>query len=221
MSLACRSVTKSYADASPVLVDVSLELARGDTAVVFGPSGSGKTTLLSILGCLQSPTTGEVRLGEDVVDFGDGEALASTRRTKLGFVFQQARLLPFLTVADNVRLVAENAGLDSTETRRRLESLADALQIAPLLHRKPSGLSGGESQRVAIARALVHRPTVVLADEPTAALDWRLRDGVVRLLLHHAETSGATVVMVTHDESMAGLFRRVLRLERGVLRGAS
>lgn len=221
MSFSCSAVTKAYAGSSPVLVDVSLELARGETAVVFGPSGSGKTTLLSILGCLLSPTSGSVTLDRTPVDFANKDALARTRRKRIGFIFQHARLLPFLTVADNIRLVARNAGMGKGPTEDRLRHLAHALDFERLLDRRPATLSGGECQRAAIARALVHGPALVLADEPTASLDWRLRDSVSQLLLEQAEASDATVVTVTHDETMRGLFHRALRLERGVLREAS
>jgi putative ABC transport system ATP-binding protein len=216
--LECRGIGKTYgtgAAAEQVLRDVALSLFAMETCVLVGPSGSGKTTLLSILGCLLSPSCGEVRLQGRAVDYRDEDRLAALRRDGIGFVFQQPRLLPFLTVEENVRLAGNGRGLGGAEVARRIDDLLERLGVARLRHRRPDQASGGQRQRVAIARALLHRPPVLLADEPTAALDWLNGEAVVRLLVEQARQENALLFAVTHDARLLGLFDRVFRLDGG------
>jgi putative ABC transport system ATP-binding protein len=216
--LECQDVCKTYGQGDlreDVLKGVSLRLARGETCVLLGPSGSGKTTLLAILGCLLSPTSGELRIdGKPIRE--DGQArLAQIRRRRMGFVFQQAQLLPFLTVEENIAHVAHNAGLGRAAAARRGRELLVRLDIDRLREKKPDQLSGGQRQRVAVARAVVHRPPVLLADEPTAALDWENGEAVVRLLIEQAKAEAALLVVVTHDTRLVSRFDRTLHMEAG------
>ena len=207
--------------AEEVLCGVSVAFQRGETCVLMGPSGSGKTTLLSILGCLLSPTAGQVLLDGQKVNHGSPTVLARLRRDKIGFVFQHAQLLPFLTVAENLEIVGRNAGLPVREVGWRTDDLLARLGIEVLRARQPHELSGGQRQRVAIARALLHRPPIVLADEPTASLDWQQGEAAVRLLVEQAEAVGAMVLAVTHDVRLLPFFQRHLRLSEGRLEEGS
>jgi putative ABC transport system ATP-binding protein len=184
--------------------------------VLLGPSGSGKTTLLSILGCLLPPSAGELWLRGQRVRHEAG-VLAELRRRHLGFVFQHAQLLPFLTLEENVRLPGRNAGLREAEVSGRVKELVRRLDVAGLGQKLPAQASGGQRQRIAIARALVHRPAVILADEPTAALDWQHGEQVVRLLTEQARRDGAALLTVTHDTRLVPLFERVFVLDAGRL----
>ncbi|MGD9715155.1 MAG: ABC transporter ATP-binding protein [Thermomicrobiales bacterium] len=216
--LACNALAKTYGRgtiAETALAGVTLKCARGETCLLLGPSGSGKTTLLSILGCLLSPTDGQVEIEGERVPYGRPGKLIALRRDKIGFVFQQAQLLPFLTVESNLRVVAKNAGLRRPEIRQRIGELTDALGIRAYRHRKPAELSGGQRQRVAIARALLHRPPIILADEPTASLDWENGQAAIRLLIEQAKAENSLLIVVTHDTRLVPLFDRVLQMESG------
>ena len=198
-----------------VLRDVSLTLGNGDTCVLLGPSGSGKTTLLSIMGCLLRPTAGDVLVAGQSLDWRDAAQLARMRRRQIGFIFQHARLLPFLTVSENVALAGENAG--TPDVQKRVDALLARLDLSDAAEKRPGELSGGQRQRIAVARALVHAPAVVLADEPTASLDWDNGAIVVDLLLRHAKEAGAAVLTVTHDQRLIPRFQRAYTLDRGRL----
>jgi putative ABC transport system ATP-binding protein len=218
--LECRGVSKVYGSgtlAEPVLEDVSFSLDRGQACALLGPSGSGKTTLISILGCLLTPTSGELRVDGCPVDHQSRRMLDELRRTRIGFVFQQAQLLPFLSMVGNLRVVGRNSGVEESELDRRIADLAGRLGIDRLLHKKPDHASGGQRQRVAIARALVHRPPIILADEPTAALDWANGKAVIRLLTELASAERALLLTVTHDNRLLSHFDRVFHLEGGRL----
>ncbi|HBJ85929.1 MAG TPA: hemin ABC transporter ATP-binding protein [Verrucomicrobiales bacterium] len=201
-----------------VLEKVSLRLSEGEACVLLGPSGSGKTTLLSILGCLLTPSGGELRLLGQPVDFSRASSLPEWRRTTLGFVFQHAQLLPFVPVLGNLHLVGRNAGLDEETLTKRVDALLEQLGLAAMKHKKPGALSGGQRQRVAIARALLHRPAVLLADEPTAALDWHTGQVVADMLVEQSRNSGAALLVVTHDTRLVPKFDRVFHMENGSLR---
>jgi putative ABC transport system ATP-binding protein len=219
--LACHEISKVYgtgALAERILTDVSLTFRQGETCVLLGPSGSGKTTLLSILGFLLSPTSGELRVQDRVVDYTSQRALSPLRRELIGFVFQQAQLLPFLTMEGNLKLVGQNVGLSNTALTERIHEIMCALGIEHLKKKKPADASGGQKQRVAIGRALLHRPAIILADEPTAALDWHNGEAAVRLLVEQAKTHRALLITVTHDTRLIPMFDRILQMESGRVR---
>lgn len=218
MTLACKDVSHSFAsDSERVLESVSLACQRGEACALMGPSGSGKTTLLCILGCLLRPASGNVLLDGSPVDYRCHQMLTQLRREQVGFVFQHAQLIPFLTAEENCAIIGRNAAVGQPELQSRIDTLFDRLGIAGLLSKKPDKLSGGERQRVAIARALVHRPAVVLADEPTAALDWTSGRAAVEMLVERAKQQNAVLITVTHDARILSYFDRVLRIDSGRL----
>jgi putative ABC transport system ATP-binding protein len=221
VALDCHDITKTYGQGSlteTVLDGVSLTLPTGAVCAVVGPSGSGKTTLLSILGCLLSPTSGNVSLRGEVIDFASKERLVETRRTQIGFVFQHSQLLPFLSIGENLSVVATNCGVRRAELPVRIAEVAARLGIADVLHKKPTEVSGGQRQRAAIARAVLHRPPLLLADEPTAALDWKNGQAAVQLLIEQARLEKSALITVTHDSRLLDQFEVVLALESGRLR---
>lgn len=218
--MSCLGISKSYGSGEmleQVLKPVDLEFFQGQASVLIGPSGSGKTTLLSILGCLLAPSEGQLLIENGSVNFSDKSSLTEVRRQKLGFIFQHAQLLPFLTIEENLALIGLNAGMHKDDVKQRLENLLGRLELLPMRLKYPSQLSGGQRQRVAIARALLHRPSIVLADEPTAALDWNTGKTVVELLLEQARREQAVLVVVTHDTRMLPLFDRILFIADGIL----
>jgi putative ABC transport system ATP-binding protein len=222
-ALACHNLTKVYgrgALAETALAGVTIRFQAGECCMLLGPSGSGKTTFLSIVGCLLSPTDGAVELDGQPIDYTKKGRLTRLRRSHIGFVFQHAQLLPFLSVFENLRVVGANAGLSRKETKNRIHALLEQLGIARYAHRKPDDLSGGQRQRVSIARAALHRPRVILADEPTAALDWENGRAATRLLVEQARHDGALLIIVSHDTRLVPLFDRTVHLESGQLRTA-
>jgi putative ABC transport system ATP-binding protein len=218
--LQCENVYHTYGcgeAAEKVLLGVSASFAAGEVCVLLGPSGSGKTTLLTVLGCMLKPSAGDVKLCGERVDWRSPGRLTHFRRVHLGFVFQHAQLLPFLTVAENLEVVGRNAGLSAQTLADRVEELLERLGVAAVRHKKPDHLSSGQRQRVAIARAVLHRPSILLADEPTAALDWHHGEEAMRLLVAQAQAEGAMLLTVTHDTRLLPMFGRVLRIEGGWL----
>ncbi len=217
-ALTCHDVSKTYGTgelAQTVVDRVTLSLARGTTCVLVGPSGSGKTTLLSLWGCLLTPTSGEIQLDGQTVPFDSRRRLADLRRTRLGFVFQHSQLLPFLSVEENLRIVGRNAGMVDGEIGNRTVELAERLGIARLIKRRPGDLSGGQRQRAAIARAVFHRPSIILADEPTAALDRENGQAAVALLIEQAKANNALLIAVTHDTRLLEQFDCRYSMESG------
>jgi putative ABC transport system ATP-binding protein len=214
MSVQLVHVVKEYPGDVTALRDVSLEIPTGEQVAVVGPSGSGKTTMLTILGTLERPTSGDVRVaGHDTVGASDRE-LAGLRAHEIGFVFQSFHLQESMTAVDNV---ATGMLYTGSPLARRRELAREALERVGLGHRlefKPKQLSGGERQRVAIARAIAKRPAIILADEPTGNLDSKSGTGVLDML-HELGSDGATLVLITHDESIAGGFPRRLRMRDG------
>jgi ABC-type lipoprotein export system ATPase subunit len=203
--------------AESVLLGASASFAAGEACVLMGPSGSGKTTLLSILGCMLKPSAGELKVCGERVDWRSPGRLTHFRRVHLGFVFQHAQLLPFLTVGENLEVVGRNAGLSAKMLADRIAELLERLGVTAMRHKRPDHLSGGQRQRVAIARTVLHRPAILLADEPTAALDWRHGEEAVRLLVEQAQAEGAMLLTVTHDARLLPMFGRVLKIEGGRL----
>lgn len=200
----------------PALAGVSLEVAHGEMLAVTGPSGSGKTTLLNLLGCLDRPSSGQCYLeGRRTSDLG-ADALADIRNRRLGMVFQAYNLLPRLTALENVALPLLYAGLPPALRRRRAARALGRVGLADLAGRRPGELSGGQQQRVALARALVNAPVLLLADEPTGAVDSRT-GALILALLRELNRSGIAVILVTHNEAVAARFPRRLVLADGRL----
>lgn len=214
------SVGKAYPAADGtrrVLQDVTLSVATSELVVVMGDSGVGKTTLLNLIAGIDQPDSGSVRLDGDALESMDERARTLLRRRKLGFVFQAFHLLPYLSVADNIRLPLLLNGEDSDAAHARVQSLLDSVGLSGRGTDWPSRLSGGQMQRVAIARALAHRPRLVLADEPTGNLDPTTATSVLALLRKQLKQDGASAVIVTHSEATAAMGDRVLRLTLGGL----
>jgi putative ABC transport system ATP-binding protein len=202
---------------TPVLCDVSFTVQRGECVFLVGPSGSGKTTLLSILGCVLSPDRGRVEiLGRDVERL-DPQAAALLRRDNIGFLFQRFHLIRGLTAIENVSLPLVLRGMSEKAASRRAAELLDTVDLADRRSHQVGQLSVGQCQRVALARALVGEPQLVLADEPTAALDAAHGQAAMRLLRDLARRIGTTVVVVTHDQRIVPFADRVLELENGRL----
>jgi putative ABC transport system ATP-binding protein len=215
-----RSLTKSYGPrAQEVLRGITLQVARAESAALMGPSGSGKSTLLHLLGALDTPTEGEVRIGGERLSGLSDEALSAFRRKHLGFVFQFFNLAPTLTAAENVELPLLLDGVPPRERRQRALTLLDRMGLGSKSESYPAELSGGEMQRIAVARALVARPWVVLADEPTGSLDSAQGAEVLELLLQTTREQGASLFLVTHDAAVAARCHRTLRLLDGRLSG--
>jgi putative ABC transport system ATP-binding protein len=202
------------------LKDVSLDVFPRQLVALLGPSGSGKTTLLNIIGCILDPSSGTMELdGELVVRDGrwQRQDLRRLRLDKIGFIFQFHNLLPFLDATDNIAIVLQLAGVDSASARTRAVELLDYLEVGHRRHAMPAKLSGGEAQRVAIARALANRPRIILADEPTAALDSKRAQIVMDLLRKLAIEQDTAVIAVTHDEKIFDRFDRIFQLRDGSL----
>ena len=216
MSIVLDHVSKRY-DGHPVVNQVSLEIPDGELFVLLGPSGSGKSTLLHLLGGLDQPTSGEVILdGELVSRLGD-DAATKLRRAKTGFVFQFFNLVPILSVSENVALPFIVAGRDpgGREEAAAIGEVLAAVDLAGKERHRPDELSAGEQQRVALARALVHRPALLLADEPTGNLDYTTGNEILDALWRSCHERGQTIVLVTHDAKAAAYADRVLVVRDG------
>ena len=191
----------------PVLKDVNLNVENGEYLAIMGPSGSGKSTLMNIIGCLDKPTKGDFRLdGLDILNLSEN-ALADVRLNKLGFVFQNFQLLPRQTAVENVALPLIYAGVSKKERLKRAAAALDKVGLSDRLDFVPNQLSGGQKQRVAIARAMVNQPKILLADEPTGALDSKSSAQVMDLFTT-LNQEGVTVIMITHDSHVAGFAKR-------------
>jgi putative ABC transport system ATP-binding protein len=195
---------------------VSFKIKRGEVVSIMGPSGSGKSTLMNTLGCLDRPTSGEYILdGESVGEMTDDQ-LASVRNRKVGFVFQSFNLLSRLTAVGNVELPLRYAGFTEGRRERAIASL-EAVGLKDRMKHRPSELSGGQQQRVAVARALVNDPAIVMADEPTGNLDSKVGKEIMNLLLTLNKERGTTLIIITHDPTIAEQTQRVIRLRDGLL----
>ena len=215
-----RGLTKVFGangNAVHALRGIDLEVARGEFVALIGPSGSGKSTLMAIIGCLDSPSAGTYALDGAAVEALSGTALARIRNEKVGFVFQTYNLLPRATVSRNVELPMLYAGVGSKLRRQRSLELLEQVGIPEKADRLPSELSGGQRQRVAIARALAHRPALLLADEPTGALDSKT-GAAVHGLFPQLNGQGHTVLLVTHDPKLAALASRRVELHDGLVK---
>lgn len=218
-------LTKIYGSGNTEVVgmkDVTLRLARGEVVALLGPSGAGKSTFLTALGLINPPTSGRIIIGGETVMDGP-RALVDVRafrRQHLGFVFQKANLIPFLTAAENVAVALEINDTPPRAARKRALELLDYLGVADRAKHLPDALSGGQQQRVAVARALANEPSLLLADEPTAALDSHRGRQVMELFRKVAHERGAAVIVVTHDQRALDVFDRSLEMEDGRLRSA-
>ena len=211
-------VSKRYgsgATAVTAVHDVSLSVSPGEIVLIMGPSGSGKTTLLSMLGALLKPTEGIIQLNGTVISALAESRLPEIRLRQFGFIFQDFNLLSALTTLENVAIVAELAGSRSGTARRKATDLLRELGLGERLNFLPEKLSGGEKQRVAIARALVNDPALILADEPTANLDSKIGQEIMRLLRGIAKEQRRSVIIVSHDQRIRDIADRVLWLEDG------
>ncbi len=213
-----RRLSMSYAledQRITVLDDVDLDIQRGESVAIVGPSGSGKTTLLLLLAGLERPASGTIAIQDTDLAALDADGLADLRRDHVGIIFQSFHLIPSLTALGNVALPLEIAGRPGAAQRAR--EMLERVGLGARIRHHPAQMSGGEQQRVAIARALVHRPSLVLADEPTGNLDKRTGQKVSDLLFSLHDDMGSTLVLVTHDEQLARRCDRQLRLEDGRL----
>jgi putative ABC transport system ATP-binding protein len=208
--LVARDLAKTYTMGGQTvhaLRGVSLDIAEGDFVAIMGASGSGKSTLMNILGCLDQPTTGTYQLAGEAVDAMSADALASIRNRRIGFVFQQFNLLPRTSALENVELPMVYANVPPAERHERALRSLQRVGLGERSGHTPAELSGGQQQRVAIARALVNNPRLILADEPTGALDSQTSEDIMRLLAELNE-QGMTVVLVTHEADIATWARR-------------
>ena len=214
-----KNITKRYEMGDNVVMalqDVSLTIEKGEYLSIMGPSGSGKSTFMNILGCLDTPSTGEYRFrGVDVSGLDD-DALSAMRNREIGFVFQNFNLLPKLDAVQNVELPLAYAGVTATERRERAIRALERVKLADRMFHKPSELSGGQRQRVAIARALVTNPGILLADEPTGALDSKTGIEIMRLFdeLHR---EGNTIILITHEQEIANYAIRNVYIKDGTI----
>lgn len=200
----------------PVLKDVSFQVEEGEYVAIMGPSGSGKTTLMNIIGCLDKPTSGTYELaGENVEKLKDKE-LSDLRLKSIGFVFQSFHLMPRESAAENVALPLSYAGVKKKERKERAKKALERVGLGERVDFKPTQLSGGQKQRVAIARAMVNNPKILLADEPTGALDSKSGAQVMELF-EKLNEEGVTIVMITHDPKIAAHAKRVIRIIDGVI----
>lgn len=214
-----QNVCKSYymgEEQQEVLHNVNLLVAAGDFLSILGPSGSGKSTLMNIIGCLDVPTSGKYLLSGNNIDDLDEIELASIRNREIGFIFQNFQLLPRLTALKNVELPLVYSGLSSSERKKRALNMLERVELSDKINNLPNQLSGGQQQRVAIARAMVTEPTILLADEPTGALDQKTGTQVLKLF-KELNNDGKTIIIITHDNNIARHARRTVKILDGYL----
>lgn len=217
--LQMQDIEKSYymgGDEQKVLKNVNFSVNRGEFVSILGPSGSGKSTLMNIIGCLDVPTGGKYILNGNIVESLDEAELARIRNVEIGFIFQQFQLLPRLNALQNVELPLIYAGIREKERKKKAKEMLERVGLSDKLKNKPNQLSGGQQQRVAIARAMVTHPTILLADEPTGALDQNTGVQIMELF-KELNSEGNTIIMITHDEKISKNASRVVRILDGEL----
>ena len=212
-----KDIRKSFTNGEETIValnDVSLSIQENEFVAFMGSSGSGKSTMMNILGCLDTPDSGEYLLNGDAVNQLSDEALSKIRNEHIGFIFQTFHLLPKLDAVGTVKLPLRYSDVSDDEATQRAQALLEKVGLGHRMHHRPFEMSGGQRQRVAIARALINRPTMILADEPTGNLDSKTSDDIMALLteLHQ---QGQTIVMVTHEENIAEFAQKVITMKDG------
>jgi putative ABC transport system ATP-binding protein len=215
-----RNLTKDYRLGEimvPALRGIDLQIFPGEMVAIMGPSGSGKSTLMNMIGCLDSPTSGEYYLDSLLVSDLKDDELAIVRNQKIGFVFQNYNLLPRIDALENVTLPIRYSD-NTANMRQRAEAALQSVGLEERIHHKPNQLSGGQQQRVAIARALVNEPAILLADEPTGNLDSQSGKEVMDLLLNLNQQQNTTIVLVTHDPTVAAQAKRIVQLFDGLIK---
>ncbi|WKA56993.1 ABC transporter ATP-binding protein [Planococcus shenhongbingii] len=214
------NISKSYflgGEEQAILSHIDLSVNKGDFVAILGPSGSGKSTLMNLIGCLDIPTGGEYSLSQQNVQELDEKELAAIRNQEIGFVFQQFHLLPRLSARHNVELPLVYAGVSEKERQKRAAEMLARVGLEGKMEHRPNQLSGGQQQRVAIARAMVTEPTILLADEPTGALDQKTGQQIMELF-HQINKEGKSIIMITHDAEIAKNAGRIFRILDGQLR---
>lgn len=216
------NVTKEYLlgrQTVQALKEVTLSIESGVFLAIAGPSGSGKTTLLNLIGCIDHPTTGTIRIGGEDVGGKTSDELADLRARTIGFVFQTFNLLPVLSAEENVEYpLLQIKSISKQERKKRVAQYLDVVGIAKYAHHRPNQLSGGQRQRVAIARALATRPKIILADEPTANLDHKTGEGILRLMKKINTATRTTFIFSTHDQKVINMADRLIRIEDGEIK---
>jgi putative ABC transport system ATP-binding protein len=219
MMIRLADIHKSYilgANTVEVLKGIDLNIERGEYVAIMGPSGSGKSTLMNIIGCLDKPTSGFYELNDQDVSRMERKELARVRNREIGFIFQQFNLMPRSDAMENVMLPALYAGMPSQERKIRAAELLERVGLKDQIHNRPNQMSGGQQQRVAIARALMNRPSILLADEPTGALDTKTGQEVLGLF-EELNQEGLTLIVITHDEEVGDRAHRLVRVRDGCL----
>lgn len=212
------NITKSFGSLQ-VLKGVNLEISKGEVVSIVGPSGAGKTTLLQLIGALDTPDGGAIYFGSENLCKMSSNRLAAFRNTHIGFVFQFHQLLPEFTALENIMIPALIAGKGRAEAARRATELLQLMGLSARADHKPSQMSGGENQRIAVARALVNNPDVILADEPSGSLDSHNKEELHKLFFDLRDRFGQTFIIVTHDEKLAQITDRTIRMVDGVVTG--
>jgi len=219
MLIEIKSLTKNYVMGDvdvPALIDINLQIQKNEYVAIMGPSGSGKSTFMNILGCLDTPTTGQYLFNKTDVSSLTDDALSAMRNKEIGFIFQNFNLLPRLNALQNVELPLVYSGVKSEERKARALMALERVGLADRIHHKSSEMSGGQRQRVAIARALVTNPGILLADEPTGALDSKTGDEIM-VLFNDLHREGNTIILITHEQEIANHAHRTIFIKDGMI----